>query len=255
MYPSRREASSPSLVLWALILGGAGFSAGFFGPLIFSPDANQGPLVGILISGPGGAVLGVLLFGIVRLMRLSPARQWQAIWVFSLMLAIVTCYLIMPNPELRGSLEEVQINSCKRPLQAADDAFGYWDKRLAANQAAARPGWKEDSREMLQNDEGVILDVAIARTKKLSEERKPWNKGHILTSSWHTDDMQKTYYARYAGSSCTDYATGARAILFRDQHFYGYPANLGWPPKKVDNFLDLQTLDLVPVQYQAFVGD
>jgi hypothetical protein len=246
---------SPSLALWTLILGGVGFSAGFFGPLIFSPDANQGPLVGILISGPGGAVLGLLLFGFARLTHLSPARQWQAIWAISLLLAIVTCCFVMPGPDLRGSLQDVQINSCERPLEKADDAVGYWNKRLATNRSAARPGWEEDSREMLKNDTGVILDVTIVRTKTLTEERKPWNKGHVLTSGWHGEDSHKTYYARYAGGSCSGYSIGSHAILFHDQHFYGYPTNLGWPPKKVDNFLNLQTLDSVPLQYVALVGD
>ena len=32
--------------------------AGFVGPLIFTPEANQGPLLGIFITGPGGFVLG-----------------------------------------------------------------------------------------------------------------------------------------------------------------------------------------------------
>jgi hypothetical protein len=93
------------------------------------------------------------------------------------------------------------------------------------------------------------------RTKTLTEERKPWNKGHVLTSSWHMGDAQKTYYARYAAGSCSGYSIGTRTILFSDQHFDGYPTNLGWPPKKVDNFLNLQTLDSVPPQYRSFVGD
>lgn len=42
----------------ALVLGGIGFVAGFFGPMIFAPDANQGPLLGLFITGPGGFALG-----------------------------------------------------------------------------------------------------------------------------------------------------------------------------------------------------
>ena len=42
----------------ALALGGLGFVAGFFGPMLFAPEANQGPLLGILITGPAGVVLG-----------------------------------------------------------------------------------------------------------------------------------------------------------------------------------------------------
>jgi uncharacterized membrane protein YeaQ/YmgE (transglycosylase-associated protein family) len=45
----------------ALLVGALGFLCGFFGPLIFTPEANQGPLLGIFITGPLGAVLGAAL--------------------------------------------------------------------------------------------------------------------------------------------------------------------------------------------------
>lgn len=44
----------------ALVLGGLGFALGFFGPMIVAPEANQGPLLGIFITGPGGAALGAV---------------------------------------------------------------------------------------------------------------------------------------------------------------------------------------------------
>jgi hypothetical protein len=47
-----------SMVLGAVILGGVGFAGGFFGPMIFMPGANQGPLLGVFITGPLGFVLG-----------------------------------------------------------------------------------------------------------------------------------------------------------------------------------------------------
>lgn len=43
-----------------VILGGIGFAAGFFGPILFMPEANQGPLLGIFITGPLGFVLGII---------------------------------------------------------------------------------------------------------------------------------------------------------------------------------------------------
>jgi hypothetical protein len=44
-----------------LILGAIGFVVGFVGPLVWSPGANQGPLLGIFITGPLGFVVGVIL--------------------------------------------------------------------------------------------------------------------------------------------------------------------------------------------------
>jgi hypothetical protein len=47
-----------SVVLGAAGLGTAGFLGGFFGPMILAPGANQGPLLGLLITGPLGCVIG-----------------------------------------------------------------------------------------------------------------------------------------------------------------------------------------------------
>ena len=49
----------------ALLVGGIGFAAGFLGPIVFAPDANQGPLLGIFITGPIGFLVG-LAWGIFR---------------------------------------------------------------------------------------------------------------------------------------------------------------------------------------------
>ena len=49
-----------SVVLGALASGGIGFAGGFFGPILLMPEANQGPLLGIFITGPLGFVLGVI---------------------------------------------------------------------------------------------------------------------------------------------------------------------------------------------------
>jgi hypothetical protein len=42
----------------ACIVGFVGFILGFVGPIVFAPEANQGPLLGIFITGPAGAVIG-----------------------------------------------------------------------------------------------------------------------------------------------------------------------------------------------------
>ncbi len=57
-----------SAIGWALLLGAVGFALGFFGPMILAPGANQGPLLGIFITGPGGFLLG-LAWGLWRALR------------------------------------------------------------------------------------------------------------------------------------------------------------------------------------------
>jgi hypothetical protein len=63
------DSAFGAAVMGAAILGGIGFAAGFFGPMIFAPQANQGPLLGIFITGPAGVVLGAIggyLYGMAR---------------------------------------------------------------------------------------------------------------------------------------------------------------------------------------------
>ncbi|MCI0406428.1 MAG: hypothetical protein L0Z48_00230 [candidate division Zixibacteria bacterium] len=62
-YVWRKSASTDAglaacVIYGAFIIGGIAFCAGFFGPLIFAPGANQGPLLGLFITGPLGFLAG-----------------------------------------------------------------------------------------------------------------------------------------------------------------------------------------------------
>lgn len=54
------DALMASATTGAVTLGALGFVAGFFGPLIFSPGSNQGPMLGLFITGPLGVVFGAV---------------------------------------------------------------------------------------------------------------------------------------------------------------------------------------------------
>jgi hypothetical protein len=64
-----------SVGVGAFILGGVGFCGGFFGPMILSPDANQGPLLGIFITGPLGFLLGGIGGGVWWYLRGREAQR------------------------------------------------------------------------------------------------------------------------------------------------------------------------------------
>ncbi len=57
---------------WAGIAGGVGFFGGFFGPMVLTPEANQGPLLGLFITGPLGVVAGAIGGLTYSLWRRSP---------------------------------------------------------------------------------------------------------------------------------------------------------------------------------------
>ena len=65
----RQPTVGAAILLGAVAVGAIGFSAGFFGPMILAPDANQGPLLGIFITGPLGVVVGAVGGCILALAR------------------------------------------------------------------------------------------------------------------------------------------------------------------------------------------
>lgn len=60
---------------WTLLIGGGigliCFLAGFIGPLIFAPEANQGLLLGIFITGPLGFLAGCAIGFVWTRMRVA----------------------------------------------------------------------------------------------------------------------------------------------------------------------------------------
>ena len=60
---SLSQGLASSVVMGALVTGGIGFTAGFFGPMILAPGANQGPLLGFF-TGPLGVLAGAVGGGI-----------------------------------------------------------------------------------------------------------------------------------------------------------------------------------------------
>lgn len=45
----------------AIAVGSVAFAAGFFGPILFMPKSNQGPLLGIFFTGPIGTLAGTAI--------------------------------------------------------------------------------------------------------------------------------------------------------------------------------------------------
>ena len=251
-----RALRPPGFFLWVLLLGGAGFLAGFIGPIILNPDANQGPLVGIFLSGPGGAVLGLILFAICTALRVSPPRQWQLLGLFAVLGVGVTLAACLPGPKFRGYVEEVQVESCQPPAEMADGAVAYWQKRIAAvTWAHPRAGWEQDARTRLGQDPGVVLRVTVLRHLGVYESQKPWSRGSLSTRGWFPATEHKSFYATYAGDSCAQYAPGSKSrmwVSYTPPDFIGNAAD--WPPREIPAFLDLLTLEPVPSEFQPLAG-
>ncbi len=58
-----------TMLRYAVIFGVIGFLGGYVGPLIVRPEANQGPLLGIFITGPLGVALGAAIGLVIAYIR------------------------------------------------------------------------------------------------------------------------------------------------------------------------------------------
>ena len=63
-------------------MGITGFVIGVFGPITFQPWANQGPMVGLFLTGPGGVLLGVVL-GIMLGVSHPEWSRRRRIWILN----------------------------------------------------------------------------------------------------------------------------------------------------------------------------
>jgi hypothetical protein len=65
-------------VLGAVIIGCISFAVGFVGPILLAPRSNQGPLLGIFVTGPFGVVAGAMIgafIGCVRTHRMKGSEM------------------------------------------------------------------------------------------------------------------------------------------------------------------------------------
>jgi len=70
MQPISKSSRLSDSCFWSLTIGLIGFFVGFFGPMILDPSANQGPLLGIFITGPIGFIAGGI-YGLLKSGRKS----------------------------------------------------------------------------------------------------------------------------------------------------------------------------------------
>ena len=233
--------------LWALVLGATGFAAGFFGPMVLTPDANQGPLFGIFLSGPGGAAAGALLGFLVGLTPLSVARSRALLAAVGACYAVAVLFFCLPEPRFDARLLDAEILGCSSPSTLKEAVISNWENRVAAvTWAPPRAGWKEDFDRMVAADPGSILLLRERRQRNLFINRKPWNKGSISARAWTPGGPDRTYFARGA---CAAFPAGARAVYLVS----GETAKQ-WPPEILPNLLNLETVGPLPADDAPFAA-
>jgi hypothetical protein len=243
--------SSPPIGVWALALGAVGFACGFFGPIALNPEANQGPLLGIFITGPGGVVAGLVAGVIARMLPLSDVQRWRGLVALCTATAIGVVFACLPQPHRIDSIIDGEVHGCESSAQAADAALTYWERRVAeVTWSPPRKNWKNDVAQMRGGDPGVVLDVYVTQSRDIYENQKPWNKGTRFARAWREQNVEQRFFARFAGTSCNAYLTAGR-----QRYLPTSDTSNAWPPDLLPNYLGFQVLGAVPAEYRGFAGE
>ena len=234
---------------WPLLLGAAGFAAGFFGPILFSPEANQGPLVGILMSGPAGALLGFVLLGVCTVIGVSPRLQWRMLVGTAIAGALAVLVLVQPEPALRGYVMDLEVESCATPIDTEPQVIDYWTKRIAnVTWAAARPGWQQDMHRTLREAPGAILTTRVRSQISVWENRKPWNRGSLLATAGRNAPEESSFYD--PNGACADFPVGHEFRAFEKYELNGrITPPKQWPPSERDSVILVSPIVAVPAQF------
>ncbi len=232
--------------LGALLLGAVGFCAGFFGPIALNPDANQGPLVGILITGPGGLIVGAILGAVLGAIGVERRPALATLASVAILFGAGTLICCLPEPAYRATVMEFDVVRCEPPAARKAEALDYWEKRAAAvTWAAPRAGWKDDFDGLAASDPGVVLTVKLVRSASVLENRRPWNKGTFAAGPGRRD-LPDAYFLR--GASCAALPAGVRGPwITKDE------PSKQWPPETLTGLLHVLTLEPAPANYAAFL--
>ena len=245
---------SVSLGAAVAALGVTGFLAGFVGPMLVNPGANQGLLVGLFISGPAGAALGLLLALLSRALRLRAATRHALLLAAGVALLLGTLYFCLPAPAHVGDVIEARIEQCDAVDAAADAAAVRWRRALAQTPwAKPPPDWERRARERLADEDGRILTLQVERRRVIYENRRPWNRGVRFSGPWSTVDEAARYYAHDARHGCPEYLERPVREYFPSDPGGGRPDRPSpeWPPTDPAGFLSLLVLGPVPAEVPA----
>lgn len=224
--------------------------------MVLSPESNLGPIIGILFSGPGGAVAGVILGAIFSVLPLSQTRRRQALGVACVVLALGTLYYCLPEPTVRGYVIDAQVEACVPPTQALDAAVAQWEQAVArVTWAAPAENWKETAIANVQRDPGVVLTLHIQRKSAMLRHRRPWDRNRTSAGPWIVVNESKQYYADDEGSECQPYLARRSGLYWPAVDPDSDPTKPAkiWPPTDTLGFLQLQTLGPVPAEYQQLL--
>jgi len=231
----------------AAVLGAVGFTCGFFGPIVLSPEANQGPLLGIFITGPLGVVVGAALGLLSLALRLSGSAFVRALTACAVVGGGATLFAALPEDRTLGFVIDAEVVECTSPDTKLEEARGSWERVLASYPTdRQRKGWREEGAALLAKDPGAVVTLEVRRRWDVRERRKPWNRGAMVLRDRGAQGRER-YFARGA-EACASLVPGTQARYAPEWEYASVS-----PPDILPTFLSLHVLHPVPERFRILL--
>lgn len=219
------------------LLGMTGVISGFYLPIILDPCANDGPLMGIIFTGPYAFVFGILVGLVLKIIRASKRTKIVVIIPSVLLIIGVTASLSLPEDRPLSRRVSGVIQSRSNPLDRLDSRVLWWDQQIKKERWIHPPlGWKKKIGNQFAQEEGCLVGVDVHSSQRLYLRKRPWNTRDTIVVE-EKNNVLVEYYVE--GCSCAKMKQDS-SISFKPK----MKPDLVTPPSSVANFLGVEVIDL-----------
>jgi hypothetical protein len=234
------------ILRWVWVLGLTGFLAGFLGPMVLWPQSHIGPLTGVVITGPGGLLLGLLLGAILALFRVPPSVQRPALLAVAAILGLGALFASIPSPIHEASLIAGEVRACAEPATLRHAVVARLESLDAEHRYHPPVPWSEGFDRALAARPGVVITVQVQRAAEIRRGRAPWNRDRLTA---RRADPPGTDPALFVDApDCRDWPAGRQAVLAV------YPAAGIWPPATAPEFLAVDLARPAPAEWAGIIA-
>lgn len=225
-------------LLYGSILGVVGFLCGFFGNALLADElGNMAPVAGIIISGPLGLILGIVLGISLKVLRLHHLILSAAV-VVALSLAAV-----LPSYKPVAELIEGRVVSSEPVNVLVSQRLSYWQsevERVTREKLVnPRDQWEATVEPMVNARPGMIITIERKRGAWFEERVWRWGQRDQKQAAWASSNRIQKYFI--------DQAVVKDLDKTHETQFLGdYEKNNDYPPSCLPEYLGLPVIRPVP---------
>lgn len=184
------------------IVGSAGLIPGFYLPIFLNPGANQGPFLGLFVTGPTSFVCGIII-GIV--FQIFNFKRVTKIIILSPIVTAIICWttvLSLPEDLLLSRNISGEILHRSNPIERLNSRIKWWDE-LIKNEAYIRPtlDWKGKIKNIFETEQGCLVTVNVHALRMTNLRKRPWNSGDTIVIDKGENGREELYIR---GCSCSE---------------------------------------------------